>query len=79
MILSQNTLLQLSWQLGFTISLYIYIYICRDIDIDIDIHIDIDLYIYMPDGRFGDHVVSKNGPVRGPPKSRFGAHACFAL
>ena len=29
------------------------------------------IYIYMPDGR----VSSKNGPVRGPPKSRFGDRA----
>ena len=33
------------------------------------------IYIYMPDGCWGDRVSSKNGPVRGPPKSRFGDHA----
>ena len=33
------------------------------------------IYIYMPDGCWGDRASSKNGPVRGPPKSRFGDHA----
>ena len=30
------------------------------------------IYMHMPDGRFGDHVFSKNVAVRGPPKSRSG-------
>ena len=33
------------------------------------------IYTHMQDGCQGDHVSSKNGAVRGPPKSRFGDRA----
>ena len=36
--------------------------------------VSIYIYIYMPDDCWGD-CVSKNGPVRGSPQSRFGDHA----